>query len=62
MAVLELFESGLPCVADPGASIVEYAHDFDIEVIPVSGPNSIVLALISSGMNGKTLHLMVTYQ
>ena len=33
--------------------IVEYAHDFDIEVIPISGPNSIVLALISSGMNGQ---------
>ena len=46
-------ESGLPCVADPGASIVEYAHHFNIEVVPVSGPNSIVLALISSGMNGQ---------
>ena len=46
-------ESGLPCVADPGANIVEHAHDFDIEVIPVSGPNSIILALISSGMNGQ---------
>ena len=46
-------ESGLPCVADPGANIVEHAHDFDINVIPVSGPNSIILALISSGMNGQ---------
>lgn len=46
-------ESGLPCVADPGANIVEYAHDFDIEVVPISGPNSIILALISSGMNGQ---------
>ena len=35
------------------AQVIEYAHDFDIEVIPVSGPNSIILALISSGMNGQ---------
>ena len=46
-------ESGLPCVADPGAKIIEHAHNFDIEVTPISGPNSIVLALISSGMNGQ---------
>ena len=46
-------ESGLPCVADPGANIIKHAHDFDIEVVPISGPNSIVLALISSGMNGQ---------
>jgi len=46
-------ESGLPCVADPGAKIIEYAHKFDIEVLPIPGPNSIILALISSGMNGQ---------
>lgn len=46
-------ESGLPCVADPGAKIIEYAHEFDIEVVPIPGPNSIILALISSGMNGQ---------
>ena len=46
-------ESGLPCVADPGAKIIESAHKFDIEVLPIPGPNSIILALISSGMNGQ---------
>lgn len=46
-------EAGLPCIADPGTKIVEYAHQFEIDVIPITGPNSIILALISSGMNGQ---------
>lgn len=48
-----LSEAGLPCVADPGSKIVEYAHDFQIEVIPLVGPSSILLALMASGMNGQ---------
>lgn len=48
-----LSESGLPCVADPGAKIVEYAHNFQIEVIPLVGPSSILLALMGSGMSGQ---------
>lgn len=48
-----LSEAGLPCIADPGAKIVEYAHNFQIEVIPLVGPSSILLALMASGMNGQ---------
>ena len=46
-------EAGLPCVADPGSRIVQYAHDFQIKVIPLVGPSSILLALMASGMSGQ---------
>ena len=46
-------EAGLPCIADPGAKIVALAHRKNITVIPLSGPSSIILALISSGFNGQ---------
>lgn len=46
-------ESGLPCIADPGSKIIAYAHDFDINVIPLVGPSSILLALMASGLNGQ---------
>ena len=46
-------EAGLPCVADPGSEIVAYAHDFQINVIPLIGPSSIFLALMASGLNGQ---------
>lgn len=46
-------EAGLPCIADPGAEIVEYAHNFQINVIPLVGPSSIFLALMASGLNGQ---------
>jgi len=48
-----LSEAGLPCIADPGSRIVEYAHDFQIEVVPLVGPSSILLALMASGMSGQ---------
>ena len=48
-----LSESGLPCIADPGSKIVEYAHNFKIDVVPFVGPSSILLALMASGMNGQ---------
>ena len=47
-------EAGLPCIADPGARIVALAHKLRIEVIPLSGPSSIILALIASGFNGQS--------
>ena len=47
-------EAGLPGIADPGARIVALAHQKNITVTPLSGPSSIVLALISSGLNGQT--------
>jgi len=44
-------EAGLPGIADPGAMLVSLAHRKKIRVIPLSGPSSIVMALISSGLN-----------
>jgi len=48
-----LSEAGCPGVADPGAGIVKMAHQKGIEVIPLVGPSSILLALMASGMNGQ---------
>jgi 16S rRNA (cytidine1402-2'-O)-methyltransferase len=47
-------ESGCPGVADPGAVIVKIAHEKGIQVIPLVGPSSILLALMASGMNGQS--------
>ena len=46
-------EAGVPAVADPGSKIVEYAHQYNIKVTPLVGASSILLALMSSGMNGQ---------
>ena len=46
-------EAGLPGIADPGAKIVALAHKKKISVTPLSGPSSIIMALISSGLNGQ---------
>lgn len=48
-----LSEAGTPCIADPGNSVVAKAHQLEIEVIPLIGPNSIMLALMASGFNGQ---------
>lgn len=48
-----LSEAGCPCIADPGALIVEQAHKKNIEVIPLVGPSSILLSLMASGFNGQ---------
>ena len=48
-----LSEAGLPGIADPGARIIALAHQKRFTVIPLSGPSSIILALISSGLNGQ---------
>ncbi|WP_425075834.1 SAM-dependent methyltransferase [Psychroserpens sp. S379A] len=49
-----LSEAGCPGIADPGADIVKLAHENNIQVVPLVGPSSIVLALMSSGMNGQS--------
>lgn len=49
-----LSEAGCPGVADPGAEIVKIAHEKDIKVIPLVGPSSILMAMMSSGMNGQS--------
>ncbi len=46
-------EAGCPGVADPGQLLVAAAQEMDIEIKPLAGPNSIVLALMASGMNGQ---------
>lgn len=46
-------EAGLPCVADPGNVVVALAHENGIKVVPLSGPSSIMMALMASGMNGQ---------
>ncbi len=48
-----LSEAGVPAIADPGAGIVMLAHQKGIKVIPLVGPSSIVLAMMSSGLNGQ---------
>lgn len=48
-----LSEAGLPAVADPGAALVRLAQKHGIEVIPLTGPSSLMMALMSSGMNGQ---------
>ncbi len=48
-----LSEAGVPAVADPGARLVALAHRHQVRVIPLVGPNSILLALMASGMNGQ---------
>ena len=48
-----LSEAGVPAVADPGASIVKLAHEKGIQVVPLVGPSSILMAMMGSGMNGQ---------
>jgi 16S rRNA (cytidine1402-2'-O)-methyltransferase len=47
-------EAGCPGIADPGADIVAEAHHRGINVVPLVGPNSILLALMASGFNGQS--------
>lgn len=47
-------EAGLPAVADPGALLVEYAHKKGVRVVPQTGPSSLMMALMSSGLNGQS--------
>lgn len=47
-------EAGCPGIADPGADIVAEAHRLGIKVRPLVGPNSMMLALMASGLNGQS--------
>ncbi|MDB5273387.1 MAG: hypothetical protein JWO58_1754 [Chitinophagaceae bacterium] len=51
-----LSDAGCPGIADPGAVVVALAHRKGIEVIPLVGPSSILLALMASGMNGQSFY------
>jgi len=46
-------EAGLPGIADPGSKLIAFAHRKKIKVVPLSGPSSILLAIIASGLNGQ---------
>jgi 16S rRNA (cytidine1402-2'-O)-methyltransferase len=48
-----LSEAGVPAVADPGANLVALAQRKGIKVVPLTGPSSIILALMGSGLNGQ---------
>lgn len=47
-------EAGVPAVADPGANLVRLAHEHGIQVRPLVGPSSLLLAVMSSGLNGQS--------
>lgn len=47
-------EAGCPGIADPGALAVAYAHGKGIQVVPLSGPSSMFMALMASGFSGQS--------
>jgi 16S rRNA (cytidine1402-2'-O)-methyltransferase len=47
-------ESGCPGIADPGAALAAAAQEMNVAVVPLVGPSSIVLALMTSGLNGQS--------
>jgi 16S rRNA (cytidine1402-2'-O)-methyltransferase len=47
-------EAGVPGVADPGAVLVRLAHQHNIGVVPLTGPSSVLMALMASGLNGQS--------
>ena len=49
-----LSDAGCPAIADPGNIIVKLAHKKNIKVVPLTGPSSILLTLMASGMNGQS--------
>jgi len=51
-------EAGLPCIADPGTHIVKLAHELNMRIRPLTGPSSILLALIASGFNGQSFKFL----
>lgn len=47
-------EAGCPGVADPGAEVALLAHENDIDIVPLVGPSSILIAQMASGLNGQS--------
>jgi 16S rRNA (cytidine1402-2'-O)-methyltransferase len=47
-------EAGMPAIADPGSSVVRAAHDLGLQVVGLTGPMSLMLALACSGLNGQS--------
>ena len=46
-------EAGIPCVADPGFTVVRMAHERGVRVVPLGGPSSVMKALMASGLSGQ---------
>lgn len=51
-------EAGCPAIADPGQLVVQAAHNINARVVPLVGPNSMLLALMASGMNGQNFQFL----
>ena len=51
-------EAGCPAIADPGQLVVQAAHSVQAAVVPLVGPNSMLLALMASGMNGQNFQFV----
>jgi 16S rRNA (cytidine1402-2'-O)-methyltransferase len=49
-----LSEAGMPAVADPGAELVAAAHALGLQVVPLTGPSALLLALAASGLHGQS--------
>lgn len=47
-------EAGCPCIADPGSKFVSLAQSKGIKIVPLTGPSSITLSLMASGLNGQS--------
>jgi 16S rRNA (cytidine1402-2'-O)-methyltransferase len=47
-------DAGCPGIGDPGYQIVREAHNSGVQVVPLTGPNSFILALMASGLNGQS--------
>jgi len=48
-----LSDAGLPAIADPGEQFILFAHQYNVKVVPLVGPSSILMALMASGLNGE---------
>jgi 16S rRNA (cytidine1402-2'-O)-methyltransferase len=53
-----LSDAGCPGIADPGSELVRWAHEKNVEVVPLVGPSSIFLTLMSSGLNGQNFSFL----
>jgi 16S rRNA (cytidine1402-2'-O)-methyltransferase len=47
-------DAGCPGIADPGSLLVAWAHKNAVQVVPLPGPSSILLAIMASGLNGQS--------
>ena len=46
-------DAGCPCIGDPGSRAVEIAQKKNLRIIPLVGPNSMIMSIMASGFNGQ---------